>query len=228
MVIFTVVLTVISVVLRNPIASAVGVKHDPWAAAIGIPAGCLWLELSILRGALQGVGDYKSRRPQPDLRAGEPARRPAPCLRDRPRRHRRVSRHAAVVHRDVRVLRAPAAPPRRADDRDEGRAGQGPCRGDRAVDPRPPRLGADRRPDRDRRAPEHRHHRREAPPAGQGTASSYAATAVAAKVLIWVAIGAELLSRAGGLAPAARRARRPVRCCSARSGSSSSARSRCC
>ncbi len=60
MAIFTVVLTVISIVLRNPIASAVGVKHDPWAAAIGIPAGCLWLELSILRGALQGVGDYKS------------------------------------------------------------------------------------------------------------------------------------------------------------------------
>ena len=60
MAIFTVVLTVISVVLRNPIASAVGVKHDPWAAAVGIPAGCLWLELSILRGALQGVGDYKA------------------------------------------------------------------------------------------------------------------------------------------------------------------------
>jgi O-antigen/teichoic acid export membrane protein len=60
MAIFTVVLTVISVLLRNPIASAVGVKHDPWAAAIGIPAGCLWLELSILRGALQGLGDYKT------------------------------------------------------------------------------------------------------------------------------------------------------------------------
>jgi O-antigen/teichoic acid export membrane protein len=37
----------------------VGVKTT-WAAAIGLPAGCLWLELSILRGALQGVGDYKS------------------------------------------------------------------------------------------------------------------------------------------------------------------------
>jgi O-antigen/teichoic acid export membrane protein len=38
----------------------VGVNKDQWAAAIGLPAGCLWLELSILRGALQGVGDYKS------------------------------------------------------------------------------------------------------------------------------------------------------------------------
>jgi O-antigen/teichoic acid export membrane protein len=60
MVYFTLALTVISVVLRQPIADAVGVKHDPWAAAIGLPAGCLWLELSILRGALQGIGDYKA------------------------------------------------------------------------------------------------------------------------------------------------------------------------
>ncbi|MGO9753194.1 MAG: lipopolysaccharide biosynthesis protein [Solirubrobacteraceae bacterium] len=56
----TLTLTVVSVLLRGPIASAVGVSSYPWAAALGIPAGCLWLELSILRGALQGVGDYKS------------------------------------------------------------------------------------------------------------------------------------------------------------------------
>jgi O-antigen/teichoic acid export membrane protein len=53
-------LTVVSIALQDPIASAVGVGKDHWAAAIGIPAGCLWLQLSILRGALQGVGDYKS------------------------------------------------------------------------------------------------------------------------------------------------------------------------
>jgi len=52
--------TIVSILLREPIASAVGVKHDPWAAAIGLPAGCLWLELSVLRGALQGIADYKS------------------------------------------------------------------------------------------------------------------------------------------------------------------------
>ena len=46
--------------MRDPIAQAVGVKKDQWAAAVGLPAGCLWLELSILRGALQGVGDYRS------------------------------------------------------------------------------------------------------------------------------------------------------------------------
>ena len=57
--VFTAVLTVISVLLRDPIAQLVAVPHDQWAAAVGLPAGCLWLGLSILRGALQGIGDYK-------------------------------------------------------------------------------------------------------------------------------------------------------------------------
>ena len=56
---FTVAITVVSVVLRHPIAQAVGVTHDPWAAALGLPAAGLWLELSVLRGVLQGVGDYQ-------------------------------------------------------------------------------------------------------------------------------------------------------------------------
>jgi O-antigen/teichoic acid export membrane protein len=56
---FTVAISVVSVVLRQPIADAVGVKHDQWAAALGLPAAGLWLELSMLRGVLQGVGDYK-------------------------------------------------------------------------------------------------------------------------------------------------------------------------
>ncbi len=60
MLMFTVVVTVLSILLRAPIAHAVGKGIPAWAAAAGLPAGCLWLELSILRGALQGVGDYKS------------------------------------------------------------------------------------------------------------------------------------------------------------------------
>jgi O-antigen/teichoic acid export membrane protein len=56
---FTLAITVVSVLLRQPIAQAVGVKHDPWAAALGLPAAGLWLELSVLRGVLQGVGDYQ-------------------------------------------------------------------------------------------------------------------------------------------------------------------------
>ena len=31
-----------------------------WAAAAGIPAGCIYLALCTLRGALQGIGDYRS------------------------------------------------------------------------------------------------------------------------------------------------------------------------
>ncbi|HET9074225.1 MAG TPA: hypothetical protein VFN48_06570 [Solirubrobacteraceae bacterium] len=60
---FTAAATVISVLARQPIASLLGVAHDPggtWAAAAGIPAGCLFLGLSILRGALQSVGDLRS------------------------------------------------------------------------------------------------------------------------------------------------------------------------
>jgi O-antigen/teichoic acid export membrane protein len=59
MLVVTGALTVISILLRQPIADLVGVKHHAWAAAAGLPAGCLYLELSLLRGALQGVGDYK-------------------------------------------------------------------------------------------------------------------------------------------------------------------------
>lgn len=50
---------VVSALLRAPIASAVGV-HQQWAAAIGLPAGVLWLLLSVLRGGLQGTGDYRA------------------------------------------------------------------------------------------------------------------------------------------------------------------------
>ena len=45
------------------VAQLVGVHHNSggdWAAAAGIPAGCAYLEVSILRGALQSVGDYRS------------------------------------------------------------------------------------------------------------------------------------------------------------------------
>jgi O-antigen/teichoic acid export membrane protein len=59
MLLVTAVLTVLSVIFRNPIASAVGVQRYPWAAALGIPTGCMYLQASLLRGAMQGVGDYK-------------------------------------------------------------------------------------------------------------------------------------------------------------------------
>ncbi len=57
--IVTGILTVVSIAFQQPIADAVGVKHYSWAAAAGIPAGCMYLYVSILRGALQGIGDYR-------------------------------------------------------------------------------------------------------------------------------------------------------------------------
>jgi O-antigen/teichoic acid export membrane protein len=57
--IFTAGMTLISLLLRHPIASAVGVKQE-WAAALGIPAGCLYVLLCVMRGFLQGLGDYKA------------------------------------------------------------------------------------------------------------------------------------------------------------------------
>jgi len=55
----TVIATVVSVLCRSLIADAVGVGDLPWAASAAIPAGCLWLILSVQRGALQGLQRYK-------------------------------------------------------------------------------------------------------------------------------------------------------------------------
>jgi O-antigen/teichoic acid export membrane protein len=55
----TAVMAGVSIALRAPIARAVGVDQE-WAAAIGLPAGVLWLLLSLLRGGLQGSGDYRA------------------------------------------------------------------------------------------------------------------------------------------------------------------------
>jgi len=57
--VFTAVMTVLSILFRHPIAEAVGVKQQ-WGAALGIPAGCLYLMLCMLRGFLQGLGDYRA------------------------------------------------------------------------------------------------------------------------------------------------------------------------
>lgn len=55
----TVAVTALSVLLREPIAGAVGVEQA-WAAAALAPSGALWLALCVQRGALQGLGHYKA------------------------------------------------------------------------------------------------------------------------------------------------------------------------
>ena len=49
----------LAVVFREPIAAAVGVPETPWAAAATLPTGWLWLMLSVQRGALQAVQRYR-------------------------------------------------------------------------------------------------------------------------------------------------------------------------
>ena len=55
----TVAVTAVSVLLREPIGAAVGVDNE-WAAAALAPSGMLWLALCVQRGALQGLGYYKA------------------------------------------------------------------------------------------------------------------------------------------------------------------------
>lgn len=60
MLLVTLVMTAASISLRHQIADLVGVKHDAWAAAAGLPAACVYLQLCLMRGALQAIGDYRS------------------------------------------------------------------------------------------------------------------------------------------------------------------------
>jgi O-antigen/teichoic acid export membrane protein len=53
-----VVATALSVLLREQIAAAVGVAEAPWAAAAILPTGVLWMLISLQRGALQGLRAY--------------------------------------------------------------------------------------------------------------------------------------------------------------------------
>jgi O-antigen/teichoic acid export membrane protein len=59
LVVVTICATIVSVLLRSPISHAIGVPDLPWAASAAVPAGCLWLILSVQRGALQGLQRYK-------------------------------------------------------------------------------------------------------------------------------------------------------------------------
>ncbi|MGI8633628.1 MAG: glycosyltransferase [Solirubrobacterales bacterium] len=50
---------VVSIPLREPIAALLGTSELPWAAAAALPTGALWLLLSVQRGVLQGLGAFR-------------------------------------------------------------------------------------------------------------------------------------------------------------------------
>jgi glycosyltransferase involved in cell wall biosynthesis/O-antigen/teichoic acid export membrane protein len=56
---FAVAITAIGFLARDWIAAAIGVDVE-WAAAATLPTGCLWLLLSVERGALQGFQRYRT------------------------------------------------------------------------------------------------------------------------------------------------------------------------
>ena len=51
---------VVSILARDLLAAAIAVEELPWAAAATLPTGVLWLILSVERGALQGFQQYKT------------------------------------------------------------------------------------------------------------------------------------------------------------------------
>lgn len=51
--------TVVGALAREPLSAAIGVDDVPWGAAATLPAGALWLVLSVMRGALLGFQKYR-------------------------------------------------------------------------------------------------------------------------------------------------------------------------
>jgi O-antigen/teichoic acid export membrane protein len=54
-----VAVTAVAVLARHQLAALIGVPHYPWAAAGTLPAGALWLLVSVERGALQAFQEYR-------------------------------------------------------------------------------------------------------------------------------------------------------------------------
>jgi O-antigen/teichoic acid export membrane protein len=59
MLVALVAVTAASLVLRVQLAALIGVDDAPWAAAAIPPTGVLWMLLSVQRGALQGLREYR-------------------------------------------------------------------------------------------------------------------------------------------------------------------------
>jgi O-antigen/teichoic acid export membrane protein len=59
LVLLAVGMAVVGIVARKPLAAAIGVEDVPWGAAATLPAGALWLVLSVERGALLGFQRYR-------------------------------------------------------------------------------------------------------------------------------------------------------------------------
>jgi O-antigen/teichoic acid export membrane protein len=55
----TVVAAALGIAIREPLASLIGVDEHPWGAAALLPTGTLWMLLSLQRGVLQGLHMFR-------------------------------------------------------------------------------------------------------------------------------------------------------------------------
>ena len=180
--VFTAVATVVSVLLRHPIADS-GRRQAAVGGSTGDPGRVAFTcSCAFMRGFLQGLGDYRA---VGISLVGEQATRLLIGGVLAGVGFGVTGAYIGTPLSFVAMMFYCAGPLRRRLGHGEARRPPGPP----AVDARPQCVGRDRRARDDRGPPEHRHHRRQAP-FSTDLASSYSATAVAAKVLIWVAMGA--------------------------------------
>jgi O-antigen/teichoic acid export membrane protein len=52
------VLALVGIAVKDPLSRLIGTEEHPWAAAAILPTGALWMLLSVQRGALQGLRGY--------------------------------------------------------------------------------------------------------------------------------------------------------------------------
>jgi O-antigen/teichoic acid export membrane protein len=58
--VLVVVVAGLSLLARHVLAAVIGVREVPWAAAATLPTACLWLMVCVQRGALQGFQRYRA------------------------------------------------------------------------------------------------------------------------------------------------------------------------
>ena len=175
-----VAVTAASAVLREPLAALIGVDDVPWAAAAIPPTGVLWMLLCLQRGALQGLREY---RPVGVSIVGEGFLRLVFAL--------------VLVGAGMGVTGALLGTPLSFVvvglwlERELVAASDRWARTTAAAHPAVAgrqRIGADPRALHARLAAEHRRHPRQAP-AHRRRGGLLRAAAVAAKAVVWVAIG---------------------------------------
>ena len=189
--------------VREPLAALLNVEQE-WAAAAVPVTGVLWLLLCLQRGLLQSARAYRAVGLSVVLEALGPAggRRSPSSASALGVTGAYLGTLASLARRRDRALGSCCAA---GSARRRPARRQHPLRAARAR-----RRDPDRRADARRRAAERRRDHGQARRSPTSAAGVYAATTVAAKAVVWIAVGLGLLGAPRGDAPR-RRGRRPAR-----------------